>query len=244
MEKEKDVNGQRMGSLFRRPLYGRDVCRDHLRRTHLHLRLRFAIPTIAKIGFSNFALGDVWKPSQNIFGILPMIVGSLVVTPGAAVIGVPVGIPSAVFMAFYCPKKIKRYLQAGINLLAGIPSVVFGLWALEFVVPLIRDTFGGTGVSLLAAMLLLGFMILPTVIPLAQSSGGRASRLLLCGRHRSGATKERAIFTVVVPAAISGVLSSIIMGVSDAIGETMAVQMVIGNQPLMPTWTSPKAEGR
>lgn len=195
-----------------------------------------AIPTIAKIGFSNFVFGDVWKPSKNIFGILPMIVGSLVVTLGAAVIGVPVGILSAVFMAFYCPKKIKRYLQAGINLLAGIPSVVFGLWALEFAVPLIRDTFGGTGVSLLAAMLLLGFMILPTVISLAQSSMEAVPPDYFQGAIGLGATKERAIFTVVVPAAISGVLSSIIMGVGRAIGETMAVQMVIGNQPLMPTW--------
>ncbi len=194
-----------------------------------------AIPTIGKIGVKEFVLGSTWKPSKNLFGILPMIVGSLYVTLGAAVIGVPIGVLTAVYMVFYCPKKIKGLLQAGINLLAGIPSVVYGLWALEEIVPLIRNTMGGYGLSILAAMILLGIMILPTVIALSQSALEAVPSVYYQGAVGLGASKERAIFTVVVPAAGSGILASIIMGIGRAIGETMAVQMVIGNSPLFPT---------
>ena len=193
-----------------------------------------AIPTMAKIGFGDFLIGSLWKPTQDIYGILPMIVGSLYVTLGAGFIGVPVGILTAVFMVFYCPKSIKQYVQAGINLLAGIPSVVFGLWALESIVPLIRSRFGGFGLSILAAMILLGIMILPTVITLSESAIQAVPEAYYQGAIGLGASKERAIFTVVIPAAGSGVLASVVMGVGRAIGETMAVQMVIGNAPIFP----------
>ncbi len=193
------------------------------------------IPTIRKVGFMNFIFGSKWSPSSDIYGIAPMIVGSIYVTLGAAVIGVPIGIFSAVYMTFYCPDHLKRILQAGINLLAGIPSVVFGLWALEVVVPFIRGLVGGFGMSILAAMILLGIMILPTVITLSQSALESVPHFYYDGAIGLGATKERSIFTVVIPAASSGVLSSAIMGIGRAIGETMAVQMVIGNQPLFPT---------
>ncbi len=193
-----------------------------------------AIPTIAKIGFKEFIFGSVWKPSQDIYGILPMIVGSLYVTLGATVIGVPIGVLAAVYMVYYCPDSLKRFFQAGINLLAGIPSIVYGLWALEVIVPLIRDLSGGFGLSIGAAMILLGVMILPTVISLSQSAIASVPRHFYEGAIGLGATKERAIFTVVIPAASSGILSSIIMGIGRAIGETMAVQMVIGNSPLFP----------
>ncbi len=193
-----------------------------------------AIPTMAKIGFRDFLFGSLWKPTQDVYGILPMIVGSLYVTLGAAIIGVPVGILTAVYMVFYCPKSIKTYVQSGINLLAGIPSVVFGLWALETIVPLIRTRFGGFGLSILAAMILLGIMILPTVITLSESAIQSVPDAYYQGAIGLGASKERAIFTVVVPAAGSGVLASVVMGVGRAIGETMAVQMVIGNAPIFP----------
>lgn len=193
-----------------------------------------AIPTIAQIGLSDFVLGDLWKPSKGVYGILPMIAGSIYVTIGAAVLGVPIGVLAAVFMVFYCPKSIKHYIQAGINLLAGIPSVVYGLWALEEIVPLIRGLFGGYGLSIGAAMVLLGVMILPTIISLSQSAIAAVPRHFYEGAVGLGATKERAIFTVVIPAASSGVLSSIIMGIGRAIGETMAVTMVIGNAPMFP----------
>lgn len=193
-----------------------------------------AIPTIAKIGISDFVLGDLWKPSDGIFGILPMIAGSIYVTIGATILGVPIGILAAIFMVFYCPKGIKHYFQAGINLLAGIPSVVYGLWALEEVVPLIRKLAGGYGLSIGAAMILLGIMILPTVISLSQSAIAAVPHHFYEGAIGLGATKERAIFTVVLPAASSGVLSSVIMGIGRAIGETMAVTMVIGNAPMFP----------
>lgn len=193
-----------------------------------------AIPTMTKIGFRDFLFGSLWKPTQDVYGILPMIVGSLYVTLGAAIIGVPVGILTAVYMVFYCPKSIKTYVQSGINLLAGIPSVVFGLWALETIVPLIRTRFGGFGLSILAAMILLGIMILPTVITLSESAIQSVPDAYYQGAIGLGASKERAIFTVVVPAAGSGVLASVVMGVGRAIGETMAVQMVIGNAPIFP----------
>lgn len=193
-----------------------------------------AIPTIAKIGLSDFLLGNVWKPSNGIFGILPMIAGSFYVTIGAAILGVPVGILAAIFMVFYCPKRIKPHVQAGINLLAGIPSVVYGLWALEEVVPLIRKFAGGYGLSIGAAMILLAIMILPTIISLSQSAIAAVPHHFYEGAVGLGATKERAIFTVVLPAASSGVLSSVIMGIGRAIGETMAVTMVIGNAPMFP----------
>lgn len=194
-----------------------------------------AIPTISKIGFNDFIFGQSWRPSKGEFGILPMIAGSLYVTLGAGLIGVPLGILAAVFMAYYCPPRIKSVIQAGINLLAGIPSVVYGLWALEVIVPIIAKMSDGFGLSILAAMILLGIMILPTVISLSQSAIESVPQVFYQGAIGLGADKERAIFTVVLPAASSGIMSAVIMGIGRAIGETMAVQMVIGNQPAMPS---------
>lgn len=194
-----------------------------------------SIPAIAEVGFTDFIFGTKWAPSAGQWGILPMILGSIYVTIGAAVLGVPIGILTAVFMAFYCPKKVKGLFQSGINLLAGIPSIIYGLWALKVVVPLIRAQFGGFGLSLLAAIILLGIMILPTVISLSQSALESVPDAYYQGAIGLGATHERAVFSVVLPAASSGVLSSIIMGIGRAIGETMAVTMVIGNSPIMPS---------
>lgn len=200
-----------------------------------------SIPAIAEVGFTDFIFGTKWAPNAGEWGILPMILGSVYVTIGAAVIGVPIGILTAVYMVFYCPKKVKRLFQSGINLLAGIPSIVYGLWALTVVVPLIRQQFGGFGLSLLAAIILLGIMILPTIISLSQSALESVPDVYYQGAIGLGATHERAIFTVVLPAASSGVLSSVIMGIGRAIGETMAVTMVIGNSPIMPAGLTKQA---
>ena len=122
------------------------------------------IPAIAKIGPLKFLLGTVWKPSNDKFGIFPMIIASIYVTGGAILVGVPIALFTSVFMARYCPKKIYRPLKSGIELMAGVPSIVYGFFGLVLMVPLIRNTFGGTGTSWLAASLLLGIMILPTII--------------------------------------------------------------------------------
>ena len=197
------------------------------------------IPAMKEIGFGNFLSGEMWKPKNEIFGILPMIVGSLYVTAGAIIFGVPVGILTAVFMAYYCPKKIYKPLKAATELLAGIPSVVYGFFGLVVIVPVIRTLgrdlgFGGNGSNILTASILLGMMILPTIIGLTESSVRAVPEQYYEGAVALGATHERAISRVVIPAAKSGVVAAIVLGVGRAIGETMAVIMVAGNQARMP----------
>ena len=192
------------------------------------------IPAIGKIGPLKFLLGTTWKPSNNKFGILPMIVGSLYVTAGAIIVGVPIALFTSVFMARYCPKKIYRPLKSGIELMAGVPSIVYGFFGLILLVPLIRQIFGGTGTSMLAASLLLGMMILPTIIGPTESALRSVPESYYEGSLALGATKERSIFCVMLPAAKSGILAGIVLGIGRVIGETMAVIMVAGNQPRMP----------
>ncbi len=193
-------------------------------------------PAIAKIGFVDFLTGTSWKPQDSIpsFGILPMIVGSLYCTAGAIIIGVPIGLLTAIFMAKFCPKKLYKWLMPPINLLAGIPSIVYGFFGMIVMVPFIRNTFGGTGNSILTVSLLLGIMILPTVVGMSQSALKAVPDSYYEGAVALGATHERAICTVVVPAAKSGIMASIILAIGRAIGETMAVIMVAGNQPRLP----------
>lgn len=195
------------------------------------------LPVISEIGWKNFLLGREWKPTATNpqFGIFPMIIGSIYVTIGAVIIGVPIGILTAVYLVYYCPKKVYHFIKPGINLLAGIPSVVYGLWALEVIVPWIRASFGGFGLSMLAAMILLGIMILPTVINLSEASLKAVPKSYYDGSIGLGASHERSVFRVMVPAAKSGLFSAVIMGIGRAIGETMAVKMVAGNQPIMPS---------
>lgn len=192
------------------------------------------LPAIAKIGPLKFLTGTEWRPSNNVFGILPMIVASLYVTGGAIVVGVPIAIFTAVFMARYCPKKIYKPLKSGIELMAGVPSIVYGFFGLVLLVPLIRTLFGGTGTSMLAASLLLGMMILPTIIDPTESAIRSVPENYYEGSLALGATKERSIFFVMLPAAKSGILAAVVLGIGRAIGETMAVIMVAGNQPRMP----------
>lgn len=188
------------------------------------------IPAIHKIGVIDFLFGQKWKPGNDLYGIFPMIVGSLYVTAGAIIFGVPVGLMTAVFLSRFCPKKLHGILKNGIDLLAGIPSVVYGFFGLMVIVPFVRNVFGGNGSSILTASLLLGMMILPTIISVSESSLNSVPSTYYEGARALGATHERAVFMVMLPAAKSGILAGVILGIGRAIGETMAVIMVAGNQ--------------
>lgn len=195
------------------------------------------IPAMKKIGFADFLLGTEWRPGNNIFGIFPMIIGSLYVTGGALVIGVPIGILMAIFMARFCPPNIYKILKPVVDLLAGIPSIVYGFFGLVVLVPFLRevvDVKGFRGQSILCAAILLGIMILPTIIGAAEPAIRAVEQSYYEGALALGATHERSVFTVVLPAAGSGVLAAVILGVGRALGETMAVMMIVGNQPRMP----------
>ena len=192
------------------------------------------LPTIAQIGPLKFLFGQEWKPSNNKFGILPMIVASIYVTGGAILVGVPIAVLTSVFMARYCPKRIYGVLKSGIELMAGIPSIVYGFFGLVLIVPLIRDVFGGPGASMLAAIILLGIMILPTIVGVTEAAIRGVPESYYEGSLALGATKERSIYAVMLPAAKSGILAGIVLGIGRANGETMAVVMIAGNQPRMP----------
>ena len=193
-----------------------------------------AIPTIQEIGPLKFLFGKTWKPSSNIYGIFPMIVGSLYVTGISILIGVPLGLFTALYMTYFAPKRLYRVMKPAVELLAGIPSIVYGFFGLMVLVPMFRTVFGN-GKSILTASVLLSFMILPTIITVSESSLRALDGSLLEGALALGDSKERAVFRVMVPAASSGILSSVILGVGRSIGETMAVVMVAGNQPRIPS---------
>lgn len=192
------------------------------------------VPAIGEIGVTDFLFGIKWKPSSGYYGIFPMIIGSILVTGIAVVIGVPIGILCAVFMSHYCPKKLYRFVKPAINLLAGIPSIVYGFFGLVVIVPIMKELFGGSGKSLLTAGILLGIMILPTVIKTTESSLNAVPKSYYEGALALGATHERSVFFASLPAAKSGILAAIILGVGRAIGETMAVILVAGNQTVIP----------
>ena len=197
------------------------------------------LPAIKEVGVFEFLGGKVWKPGNEIFGILPMIVGSIYVTAGAIIVGVPIGLLTAVFMAKFCPDWLHKILKPAFNLMAGIPSVVYGFFGLVVMVPMVREIFSipgkrVNGNSMLTASLLLGLMILPTIISVSESAIRAVPEKYYQGSLALGATHERSVFLTVVPAAKSGILAGIILGVGRAIGETMAVIMVAGNQPRMP----------
>lgn len=192
------------------------------------------IPAIAEIGPVKFLLGKVWRPGNDLYGIFPYILGSIYITAGAIVIGVPIGIFTAVYMARFCNKTVYRFLKPATDLMAGIPSVIYGFFGMVVIVPFVRDTFGGRGSSILTASILLGIMILPTIISVSEAAIRAVNESYYEGSVALGATKERSIFAVILPAAKSGVASAVILGIGRAIGETMAVVMVAGNQPAMP----------
>lgn len=192
------------------------------------------IPAIGKIGFFEFTFGTRWQPGNNVYGIFPMILGSIYVTAGAMLAGVPIGILCSVFMARFCNDKIYGIIKPLVNLLAGIPSIVYGFFGLVVIVPIMKYIFGGSGKSLITASILLGIMILPTVINVSESAIRAVPQSYYEGALALGATKERSVFFAILPAAKSGILASVVLGIGRAIGETMALIMVAGNQARMP----------
>jgi phosphate transport system permease protein len=189
---------------------------------------------IGKIGVADFLLGRQWKPLNDIYGIFPMIVGSIYVTAGAMLIGVPIGLLCAVFLAEFCPPAVYRIVKPAVDLLAGIPSVVYGFFALMVIVPIMQDLFGVSGKNMITASVLLGLMILPTIIGVSEAAIRAVPESYYEGALALGATRERSVFAAVLPAAKSGILAGVVLGIGRAIGETMAVIMVAGNQPVIP----------
>jgi phosphate transport system permease protein len=192
------------------------------------------IPLVWKVGPRSFLLGERWYPTLGSFGIFPMIVSSFWVTIGALIIGVPLGVACAIFLCELVPPAVSAALRPTIQLLAAIPSVIYGFWGLVVLVPLIRHHLGGPGLSVLAGSLVLGIMILPTIISISEDSLRALPRTFKEGALSLGATHWQTIWRVLLPAARSGIVASIILGMGRAIGETMAMIMILGNAVQMP----------
>lgn len=192
------------------------------------------IPAMREIGFLDFLCGTKWKPGQGLYGIFPMIIGSIYVTAGAILIGVPIGLLCAVFMAKFCPRRLYKVLKPAVDLLAGIPSIVYGFFGLVVLVPMMQNLFGVSGKNILTASILLGIMILPTIISVSETALRSVDNSYYEGALALGAAHERSVFRVILPAANSGVIAGVILGIGRAIGEAMAVSMVAGNQPILP----------
>lgn len=192
------------------------------------------IPAIHEIGWIHFLLGTTWMPSAGLYGIFPMIAGTIAVTAGALLVSVPIGLLCAIYLVYYCPDHAQPVMKTIIDLMAGIPSVVYGFFGLVVLVPLIRTWTGTNGMSVFCASILLGIMILPTIIAISESALRTVPAACYEGALALGATKERAIFFTVVTAAKSGIFCAIVLGLGRAVGETMAVMMVAGNQAVLP----------
>jgi phosphate transport system permease protein len=191
-------------------------------------------PIMFRYGVKKFLLGLDWYPTEKSFGLLPMITGSLMVTLGALVLGVPFGLACAIFLTEFSSKRLRRVIKPVIELLAGIPSVVYGFMGVVILVPFIRETFGGPGLSVLAASIILGIMILPTIISISIDSLLAVPSTYRDGSTAMGATRWQTVRMVLLPAARSGIIASIILGMGRAIGETMAVIMIAGNAISIP----------
>lgn len=194
-------------------------------------------PFISKgFSFKDFLLGTKWVPSSEKFGIAPMIVASILATLGALIIGIPIGILTAVFIAEIAPKKIGKIISTAVELLAGIPSVLYGVFGLAIIVPWIQNTFNQPkGQSLLAVMIVLAIMMLPTIVTVSETSIRAVPKSYKEGSLALGTSHIETTFKVVVPAAKSGILAGVVLGVGRAIGETMAIILVAGNSPIIPT---------
>jgi phosphate transport system permease protein len=192
-------------------------------------------PIFVEVGFFSFLFGMSWAPSHGEFGIFPMIIGSVTVTLGAVLIGVPIGICCAIFLSEIAPAKLGTLFRPAIQLLAGIPSVVYGFWGLMFVVPFIRNYLGGPGLSILAGSVILAIMVLPTVISISEVSILALPRQYKEGALALGMTHWQTIRSVILPSAKSGIVAAVILGIGRAIGETMAVIMVLGNAVAVPS---------
>lgn len=192
------------------------------------------IGAMADIGFTNFIFGKEWRPGNDIYGIFPMILGTFYITGGSLVIGIPLGLLMAVFLSRYCPKKIYGLVNSLVELLAGIPSIIYGFFGMVVLVPFVKNNFAGNGNSIFTAAILLGIMILPTIISVSKAALMAVPESYYEGAVALGATKEISIFKVMVPAAKSGITAAIALGIGRAMGETMAVMMIAGNQPRIP----------
>ena len=195
------------------------------------------LPAMAEIGPLKFLSGTTWKPGADIYGIFPMILGSIFVTAGALILGVPIALLTAIQLAFFCPEQLYRVVKPAVELLAGIPSVVYGFFGIVVLVPFVRalgEAWDGSGNSMLTASILLAIMILPTIVGVVEPALRAVPRSYYEGALALGATHERSVYTAVVPAASSGILAGIVLGIGRAMGETMAVIMVAGNQARMP----------
>jgi len=192
------------------------------------------VPLMAKVGLFKFVFGLEWAPGRGLYGIFPMIVGSFSVTICAAILGIPIGICCSIFLAEFAPKRLRNIFRPAIQLLAGIPSVVYGFWGLIFIVPAIRNILGGPGLSILAGAIILGIMILPTVISISEVSILALPRQYKDGGLALGLTHWQTIRHVLLPAAKSGIIAGVVLGIGRAIGETMAVIMLLGNAVAMP----------
>jgi phosphate transport system permease protein len=193
------------------------------------------LPLIWKIGPKAFILGQQWIPSKGLFGIFPMIVSSFLVTFGALALGIPLGLACTIFLSEWSPPAVGTVLRPAIQLLAAIPSVIYGFWGLIVLVPLVRNYLGGPGLSILSGSVILGFMILPTIISISEDSLKALPPTYKAGALAMGATHWQTIWRVLIPAARSGIVASIILGMGRAIGETMAMIMILGNAVKMPT---------
>jgi len=192
------------------------------------------IPIMVKYGFKRFLFNLDWYPSEKSYGLLPMVIGSIMVTFGALAIGVPFGLACAVFLTEFSSKRLRRIIKPMIELLAGIPSVVYGFMGVVILVPFIRETLGGPGLSVLASSIILGIMILPTIISISVDSLEAVPSAYREGSIALGATRWQTTRMVMFPAARSGIIASIILGMGRAIGETMAVIMIAGNAIAIP----------
>ncbi len=194
------------------------------------------IPAINEIGVTNFLFGRKWAPTDSpaLYGIFPMIVGSIYITLGSLAIGVPIGLLTAIYLATICPPDIYKVIKPMVELMAGIPSIVYGFFGMMFVVPLISEIFKVNGNTILTASIILGIMILPTIINISESSIKSVPKHYYEGALALGASQEKSIFKVVVPAAKSGIFAGVILGIGRSIGETMAVIMVSGSQTRVP----------
>jgi phosphate ABC transporter permease protein PstC len=192
------------------------------------------LPLFLKVGLSKIIGGSKWAPTKGFFGIFPMIVSSFLVTFGALVIGAPMGLSCAIYLSEYSGKRMKMFLKPALELLAGIPSVVYGFLGVVYIVPLVRDYLGGSGFSLLSTSIILGIMILPTIISISFDSLVSVPKTYREGSLAMGATKWQTIYKVILPSAKSGILASFILGMGRAIGETMAVIMIAGNALKIP----------
>lgn len=192
------------------------------------------IGAMADIGFTNFIFGKEWRPGNDIYGIFPMILGTFYITGGSLVIGIPLGLLMAVFLSRYCPKKIYGLVNSLVELLAGIPSIIYGFFGMVVLVPFVKNNFAGKGNSIFTAAILLGIMILPTIISVSKAALMAVPESYYEGAVALGATKEISIFKVMIPAAKSGITAAIALGIGRAMGETMAVMMIAGNQPRIP----------